>query len=149
MCLWGCFGLRLACESVDSEADCVSHLVWPSCNPLEVWTEEKVEWGRICSLSAWRSWNRKVGLLCSWTWIQIGTLIFLFLRLCNLDWNYTMGSPGCKISRWYFTLMTLWSLDPGSKKWFYLRLIIHIFVCQRVRNVSDKNSGASYLLPGF
>lgn len=145
MCLWGCFGLTLACESVDRKADCLSHLVWPSCNPLAAWTEEKVEWGRIRSLSAWLSENRDVGLSCSWTWTQTGTLIFLFLRLCNLDWNYTMGSPGGKISHWHFTLMTLWSLDPVSN----LRRVIHIFVCQRVRNASDKNSGASYLLPGF
>ena len=94
MCQWGCFQMRWAFDSVDS-ADCFPQCGWASSSPLRVWTEEKLEDGRLSLLPVWLFWD--IALLplnwdshhwISWwlgleTWTGITPLALLGLQLAD------------------------------------------------------------------
>ena len=99
VCLWGCFCMKSAFESVDS-VDCPPQGGWASSNLLRAWIEQKAEEGRIClfffliclvELGHWSSSAPRLGFT---------PLPPLVLRPSDSGWNYTTGFPGSPACRW-------------------------------------------------
>ena len=79
LCLWGCFQMRLAFESVDA-VDCTTKCRWALSNPLRAWRGRKSK----------RGWNLPTPLFCFLLACWAGTVVFS----CPWTGNYTIGSPG-------------------------------------------------------